>query len=87
MATCPTQNEYCSRGRALAWLTAWPCASLLPDARYRHHERLPAEHAWGQHGYRGFRQSGYVDAVKVRPREAADQASARAFPVRRNSLR
>lgn len=30
---------------------------------------------------------GYVDAVKVRPRDAADQAAARAFLARHNSLR
>jgi GNAT superfamily N-acetyltransferase len=32
-------------------------------------------------------RGGYVDAVKVRPREAADQDAARAFLARHNSLR
>jgi len=32
-------------------------------------------------------RGGYVDAVKVRPREAADQVAARAFLARHNSLR
>jgi hypothetical protein len=30
---------------------------------------------------------GYVDTVKVRPRDAADQAAARAFLARHNTLR
>lgn len=30
---------------------------------------------------------GYVDAVRVRPREAADQAAAQAFLARHDSLR
>ncbi len=34
-----------------------------------------------------FLHGGYVDAVKVRPREATDQAAARAFLARHNSLR
>ena len=38
-------------------------------------------------GYRTFLPDGYVDAVKVRPREAADQAAAQAFLARHNSLR
>ena len=36
---------------------------------------------------RAFLPSGYVKAVKIRPREAADQAAARAFLARHNSLR
>ena len=40
-----------------------------------------------QQGYRAFRHGGYVDAVKVRPREAADQVAAQAFLARHNSLR
>jgi GNAT superfamily N-acetyltransferase len=41
----------------------------------------------GQQGYRALLPGGYVDAVKVRPREAADQAAAEAFLARHNSLR
>ncbi len=39
----------------------------------------------GQQGYRALLPGGYVDAVKVRPREAADQAAAEAFLARHNS--
>src|SRR3974390_3530921 len=42
--------------------------------------------ACGQ-AYRAFDPGGYVDAVKVRPREAADQAAAREFLARHDSLR
>jgi hypothetical protein len=45
--------------------------------------RVPA----GQQGYHALLPGGYVDAVKVRPREAADQAAAEAFLARHNSLR
>jgi GNAT superfamily N-acetyltransferase len=38
-------------------------------------------------GYRVFLPGGYIDAVKIRPREAADQAAAQAFLARHNSLR
>jgi hypothetical protein len=38
-------------------------------------------------GLSRLRSSGYVDAVKICPREAADQAAARAFLARHNSLR
>ena len=41
----------------------------------------------GQQGYRVLLPGGYVDAVKVRPREAADQAAAEAFLARHDSLR
>jgi GNAT superfamily N-acetyltransferase len=41
----------------------------------------------GQQGYRVFLPGGYVDAVKVRPREAADQAAAGAFLARHQSVR
>jgi len=41
----------------------------------------------GQQGYRAFLPWGYVDAVKVRPREIAGQAAARAFLARHHSLR
>ena len=37
--------------------------------------------------YRAFLCGGYVDAVKIRPREPADQAAAQAFLARHNSLR
>jgi len=37
--------------------------------------------------YRAFLADGYVDAVKIRPREPADQAAARAFLARHSSLR
>jgi GNAT superfamily N-acetyltransferase len=38
-------------------------------------------------GYRVFLPGGYIDAVKIRPREAGDQAAAQAFLARHNSLR
>jgi hypothetical protein len=38
-------------------------------------------------GYRVFLPDGYIDAVKIRPRVAADQAAAQAFLARHNSLR
>ena len=38
-------------------------------------------------GYRVYLPAGYIDAVKIRPREAADQAAAQAFLARHNSLR
>jgi GNAT superfamily N-acetyltransferase len=38
-------------------------------------------------GYRALLRGGYVDAVKVRLREAADQAAAQAFLTRHSSLR
>ena len=38
-------------------------------------------------GYRVFLPDDYIDAVKIRPREAADQAAAQAFLARHNSLR
>lgn len=41
----------------------------------------------GRRGYRGLLRGGYVDAVKVRPRETADQAAAQAFLARHDSLR
>jgi GNAT superfamily N-acetyltransferase len=47
-------------------------------------QREPAEAA---RGYRAFLDGGYVDAVKVRPREAADQAAAQAFLARHGSVR
>lgn len=37
--------------------------------------------------YRALLPGGYVDAVKVRPREATDQAAAQAFLARHSSLR
>jgi GNAT superfamily N-acetyltransferase len=37
--------------------------------------------------YRAFLADGYVDAVKIRAREPADQAAAQAFLVRHGSLR
>ena len=37
--------------------------------------------------YRAFLFGGYVDAVKIRPREPADQAAAQAFLARHSSLR
>jgi len=37
--------------------------------------------------YRAFLHCGYVGAVNVRPREAADQAAAHAYLARHNSLR
>lgn len=37
--------------------------------------------------YRAFLFGGYVDAVKIRPREPADQAAVQAFLARHNSLR
>jgi GNAT superfamily N-acetyltransferase len=37
--------------------------------------------------YRAFLCGGYVDAVKIRPREPAGQAAAQAFLARHNSLR
>jgi hypothetical protein len=37
-------------------------------------------------GHRVLLRGDYVDAVKIRPREAADQAAARAFLARHNSL-
>ncbi len=40
-----------------------------------------------QQGYCAFLHGGYVGAVNVRPREAADQAAAQAFLARHNSLR
>jgi len=40
-----------------------------------------------QQGYCAFLHGGYVGAVNVRPREAADQAAAEAFLARHNSLR
>jgi len=45
--------------------------------------RLPPE----QEGYCAFLHGGYVGAVHVRPRVAADQAAAREFLARHNSLR
>ena len=41
----------------------------------------------GRRGYRALLHGGYVDAVKVRPREAADQEAAQAFLARHDSLR
>ena len=38
-------------------------------------------------GYRVFLPDDYIDAVKIRPREAADQTAAQAFLARHNSLR
>jgi len=38
-------------------------------------------------GYRALLHGGYVEAVKVRPREAADQAAAQEFLACHNSLR
>ncbi len=38
-------------------------------------------------GYCAFLHGGYVGAVNVRPREAADEAAAQAFLARHNSLR
>jgi hypothetical protein len=37
--------------------------------------------------HRAFLAGGYVDAVKIRPRESADQAAAQAFLARHGSLR
>jgi GNAT superfamily N-acetyltransferase len=54
-----------------AWRVAAACA-IVPS---------------GQQGYRVFLPGGYVDAVKVRPREAADQAAAGAFLARHQSVR
>ena len=46
----------------------------------------PVARLSGREGYRGLLHGGYVDAVKVRPREAADRAAAQAFLARHNSL-
>src|SRR5206468_10498938 len=46
----------------------------------------PVARLSGRRGYRALLHGGYVDAVKVRPREAADQAAARAFLARHDSL-
>jgi GNAT superfamily N-acetyltransferase len=56
--------------------SAWRAAAACSES--------PAEAA---RGYRAFLHGGYVDAVKVRPRAAADQAAAQAFPARHDSLR
>jgi GNAT superfamily N-acetyltransferase len=56
--------------------SAWRAAAACSES--------PAEAA---RGYRPFLDGGYVDAVKVRPREAADQAAAQAFLARHDSLR
>jgi GNAT superfamily N-acetyltransferase len=56
--------------------SAWRAAAACSES--------PAEAA---RGYRAFLHGGYVDAVKVRPREAADQAAAQAFLARHDSLR
>ncbi len=37
-------------------------------------------------GYRAFLHRGYVDAVKIRPRQTANQAAAQAFLARHNSV-
>jgi len=47
----------------------------------------PVARLSGRRGYRALLHGGYVDAVMVRPREAADQAAARAFLARHDSLR
>ena len=46
----------------------------------------PVARLSGRPGYRALLHDGYVDAVKVRPREAPDQAAARAFLARHDSL-
>jgi GNAT superfamily N-acetyltransferase len=56
--------------------SAWRAAAACSES--------PAEAA---RGYRAFLDGGYVDAVKVRPRAAADQAAAQAFLARHDSLR
>ena len=58
---------------------------LLPLRECRRTIAYPEGHC-GQ-DYRAFLSCGYVDAVKIRPREPADQAAARAFLARHNSLR
>jgi GNAT superfamily N-acetyltransferase len=57
--------------RGAAWRAAAACNESLLGAA-----RLSGLSPWG-----------YVDAVKVRPREAADQAAARAFLARHHSVR
>ena len=58
---------------------------LLPLRECRRTVAYP-ESPYGQ-DYRAFLSCGYVDAVKIRPREPADQAAAQAFLARHNSLR
>jgi GNAT superfamily N-acetyltransferase len=47
----------------------------------------PVARLSGRRGYHALLYGGYVDVVKVRPREAADQTAAQAFLVRHSSLR
>ena len=67
----------CQQQRRPVGLPRWECLA----------SRRSLSRALGPAGYRVLLHGDHLDAVKIRPREAADQAAAQAFLARHNSLR